>query len=528
MHGCKGHNGKAPVWRGWVALTAALLAATLPWATARAADWDVGYEASLTASAGSGDFAPSYLMANNHGVLTQPATTTGRFLTSGITTNSHNFSFCFGVDVIGGYAKKTGYELYDAETATTTTRQAKNASLWIQQLYAEMAYRSIFASIGMKEEYSVIVNQELSSGDLCMSGNSRPMPGIMVGFVDFQDIPLTGGMLQINGEVGYYKTLDGSWMEDRYNYYNSFITTDYVLHYKYLHLRTAPHLPLSVTIGMQAACQIGGTASYYENGVLTETITTSLSLKDYFKAFIPSSGGSAEGDQVYYEGNHLGTWDLLVRYRLPSEDELMVYYQSLWEDGSSIGKQNGWDGLYGIEYSAAYEGPIEAVVVEYLDLTNQSGPIHWAPADYSGEGSTTITNEATGADDYYNNYSYNGYQYYGMSMGSPFVRSAIYNTDGYLRITDNRIRAFHIALQGHLAWNFQYRAKFGYRKSWGTPFIPLTATRSATSFMLEGIYYVPSIDGLSVKCQFGADFGELVGKNVGGLVTVTYSGIFGK
>ena len=96
--------------------------------------------------------------------------------------------------------------------------------------------------------------------------------------------------------------------------------------------------------------------------------------------------------------------------------------ESPWEDGSGIGKLNGFDGLYGIEYSSGNKSIINGAVVEYLDFTNQSGPIHWAPNDFPG---TTIKVQATGADDYYNNYAYNGYQYYGMSIGSPFIKSPL-------------------------------------------------------------------------------------------------------
>lgn len=493
---------------------------------AGAVDYDIGYEASLTASTGSGDFAPSYLMANNHGVLTQPNSTTLRLMSSGELNLSDRFTLCFAVDVIGGYASETDYQIYDTETESMVLRSAPNAPVWIQQLYAELAYRSVFLSLGMKEEYSVLVNQDLSSGDLCFSGNARPMPGVLAGFVDFQDIPLTKGWIQVIGAVGYYASLDENWMKDRYNYYNYYIAYDYMMHYKYMHLRTNPDKKFCFTIGCQSSCMIGGINETYKLGALTQKTKTGIGLEEVFTAFIPGPGGETEGDKAFCEGNHLGTWDTMLRYRFNNDDELMIYYQSLWEDGSGIGKLNGFDGLYGIEYSGAYEGIIEGVVIEYLDLTNQSGAVHYDPEDH--ENGDLISSDATGADDYYNNYAYCGYQYYGMALGSPFVRTAIYNTDGYMRITDNRIRAFHIGLQGHIGQNLSYRAKFGYRKSWGTPYIPLSQTRSATSTMLELSYDCPFAPGLSVKAQFGTDRGELVGDNTGGLVTISYNGLFGK
>lgn len=506
-------------------LSALITVALMP-ITAGAVDYDIDYQVSLTANAGSGDFAPSYLMANNHGVLTQPGSTTLRLSTGGEINLSNRLTLSFGVDLMGGYSSETDYQLYDTQSESMVMRSASNAPVWMQQLYAELSYRSVFLSLGMKEEPSVFVNQDLSSGDLCFSGNARPMPGVLAGFVDFQDIPLTNGWIQVNGAIGYYASLDKSWMEDRYNYYNYYIAYDYMMHYKYMHLRTNPDKPFCFTIGCQSACMIGGVNEKYSLGVLEYKTKTSIGLEEVFTAFIPGPGGDTEGDKAFCEGNHLGTWDTMLRYRFNNDNELMIYYQSLWEDGSGIGKLNGFDGLYGIEYSSANEGLIEGVVLEYLDLTNQSGAVHYDPDDH--ENGNLISSDATGADEYYNNYAYCGYQYYGMALGSPFVRSAIYNTDGYMRITDNRIRAFHLGLQGHIGSNLQYRAKFGYRKSWGTPIVPLSQTRSATSTMLELGYDFPSISGLSIKAQFGTDRGELVGHNTGGLITITYNGAFGR
>ena len=80
---------------------------------------------------------------------------------------------------------------------------------------------------------------------------------------------------------------------------------------------------------------------------------------------------------------------------------------------------NGFDGLWGLEYRSDHSNKlITGAVIEYIDFTNQSGPIHWTPNDRPG---TPITSHSSGADDYYNNYIYNGYQSRGLSIGSPFV-----------------------------------------------------------------------------------------------------------
>ena len=370
-----------------------------------AADHEALWNVSLTSALGNGDFAPSYIMNNRNGVLTQSSGVLARAGVEYSLNISSHFSLCAGADVVGGVQSATDYGLYSPVSARVEPRNAKEALVWLQQFYARAQFRNVFLTLGMRERESVLVNQRLSSGDLCFSGNIRPMPGVTAGFADFCNIPLTGGWVQICGEVGYFKALDKKWKENRYNFEDQFITTGYTYNYKYLHLRTNPSKPFSLTIGMQAACQIGGTYRSYKDGDMKKEVHEKAGLKQLIKAFFPGSGGSAGGDQVYYEGNHVGTWDVMGRLQLRSGDELKLYYQSPWEDGSGIGKLNGFDGLYGVEYVAARRGIVDGAVLEYIDLMNQSGPMHWAPGDFEG---TPILGQATGADDYYNNYFYDG------------------------------------------------------------------------------------------------------------------------
>lgn len=516
------HRGDAHRGSGIARRVAMLAGACVCAVVVFAAEHSTSYGASLITNVGNGDFAPSYIMANNGGVFTQPNSLLARAQMEYALTDVGRFSFYIGGDVIGGGSSATKYGLYDVAAGKNNYRDVSASKVWLQQLYGTAEFRNVFLTLGMLERGSVFVNQELSSGDMCLSGNTRPMPGVAAGFIDFCNIPLTGGWVQICGELGYFKVLDSKWLENHYNYRNYNITTGYVFHYKYLHLRTNPSKPFSLTIGMQSACQIGGKSITYFNGAKLSEVSAKIGVKQLLKAFVPGSGGS--GGDTYYEGNHLGTWDVMGRYRLASGDEVKVYYQSPWEDGSGIGKLNGFDGLYGIEYMSSRQGIIDGAVIEYIDLMNQSGPIHWAPGDFAG---TPMQGEATGADDYYNNYFYNGYQYNGLSLGTPLIRTAIYNTDGYLRITDNRLRGFHAAVTGHLTPDVKYVAKIGYRRSHGTPLVPLIKSRSATSMLIEGSYNCTGkLEGLTVKGQVAGDFGSLLGNNFGVMVAVSYNGLF--
>ena len=481
----------------------------------------IDYRVALTANAGSGDFAPYYMMSNVHGTLTQPYSTLLRASAEKKMDSSQRFSYGFGVDVIGGYTSNTSYARYDNSSKSWYVNEQGPAPVWLQQLYAEVKYRCLFISAGMKERGSVLVNDALSSGDMTYSANARPIPGVRMGFVDFQDIPLTRGWVQIRGELSYgYGGVSADWLENHYNYHDAFICTKEWYCYKYVHFRTNPDKPFSFLVGMQSTCQFGGEFHQYFNGneATDRYQDRSLNIGSFFKAIIPMVGNSN-----YYEGNHLGSWDVLGRYRFRNGSELKVYYQSPWEDGSGIGKLNGFDGLYGVEYRSNGSGIVEGAVVEYIDLTNQSGPMHWAPGQF--DLGYLIPNETTGSDDYYNNVDYNGYQVYGQVIGSPFIKSPIYNTDGHMRITDNRLRGFHVGLMGHITPQVSYRLLASYRYSWGTPYVPSLEKTHGTSASIEGTYRPSSVPGLSVKAQLAIDRGSLLGDNFGGLLTVSYEGL---
>lgn len=479
-------------------------------------------EAGVTAGGGKGDLAPHYITAGRGGTITQANNALIHASLEHKTDTTTRFSWGAGVELWGGWTSSVDYGYWVDGLGLERINSQHPARAWVQQAWAEAKYRSMFITVGQKQHQSQIVNNKLSSGDMTMSGNARPQPGVQIGFVNFQNIPFTRGWVQVDGKMGYYKLTDKDWINNHNNHYNHFTTTGYWMHYKYMYFRTKPGQRVVATIGMQSACQFGGTRTIRENGTVTQVIKQKVSAKTFFKAFIASSGDAGSGDD-YYEGNHLGSWDIALDVNLNNGAVLRGYYQSPWEDGSGIGKLNGFDGLWGLEYRAARPGIISGVVVEYIDLTNQGGPIHWAPRDHNG---TPLTNQATGADDYYNNYAFNGYHALGMSIGSPFVQSPIYNTDGYTRYADNMMRGAHVGIMGKLTSELDYRLMASHRKSWGTHLIPRIKPVEVTSFMLEATYSPRRISGLGIKAQLAMDRGSLTGNNTGALVSITYNGNF--
>lgn len=503
--------------------TRLLIIAVLPWLVSMAAHGEkadsvftVDYSARAIVAAGGGDFAPYYIMSNRNGILTQSKDALLDLKLSHDWDGSRRFSYGFGVEVIGGYSSSTDYMRFQDGGFGAQSRHPANFRL--QQLYGQVRYRGVFLTAGLKEYASDFVNPSLSSGDLVESGNSRPVPQVRVGFNDFQNIPFTNGWVQIQGEISYGKMPDNRWLRNHYNYFDSHINQGALYSYKRCRFRTNPSQPFCATVGMQVGAFFGGTTSWYENGQLVQTKEFSRGVKQFFKMFIPTDGGLD-----YYSGSSLGSWDVKFRYRLRNGSELMAYMQKPWEDGSGIGFLNGFDGVWGVEYKASKPAIVNGAVFEYLDFTNQSGPFHWDPDDDPG---TTVTSRAEGADNYYNNHEYNSYANYGMAIGSPFLVSPIYNTDGYMQFAANRVRGFHIGIEGMISSQLSYKLMGGYRRSWGNGNIPFISPKDDTSFMLEAVYTPVSLPAVSFKGAFALDHGSLLGNNTGGLLTVAYSGNF--
>ncbi|MGN0228610.1 MAG: capsule assembly Wzi family protein [Muribaculaceae bacterium] len=491
-----------------------------------AAQCAIDYEAKITVNIGDGELAPHYIMSNRYGTVTQCKSTLASVEVSHPMDTTKRFSYGFGAELWGGWASDAEYQRYSSGQWSGNNQHPSR--VWLQQLYGELKYRGGVIAVGVQQHRNQLVDADLGSGDLVLSGNARPMPGVRIGFIDYQNVPLTNGWVQVGGELAYYKDMQDSWLENHYNYYSSGITRDSYSNYQRCYFRTKPQARLSVTVGMQSAAQFLGERTTYSRGFVQKVDKSHNTVEAFFKAFWPGAGkseSSIPADVAYYEGNHVGSWDLAVRYSLRDGSTIRGYFQKPFEDGSGIGMMNGFDGVYGIEYHPAENGWINGAVVEYFDFTNQSGPMHWAPGDSPD---SPIKGQATGSDNYYNNYFYNGYASRGMSIGTSVLPAPIYNSDGKMFYKHNLVRGFHAAIMGNVTSRLRYRAMVMYRKSWGSQSLLMLNPLHSTSAMVEGEYRFCGALPLTVKAQVAVDRGKLVGNNVGCLVSVVYRGSINK
>ena len=483
------------------------------------ADLPLDYHVSVAAQGSSESLAPYMLGSWNEGRYVEGS---GIWQEAGISKAldaDRRFSWSAGVDYILGYGSKTDYDRYNPESGTFSPHAAKMPVIRLTQLYAKVKYRSVFLTAGMKNEGSFLLDDALSSGDLTRSNNAAAIPGVAIGFLDFVDIPFTKGWVQINGEIMYGRMLDSGFKENEFNYFSGVRTMNLWYNYKRCYFRTNPEKPFHVTVGMQAAGMFGGSSFYYQKGKRIDAIVRGFRVKDALQMLFPREGG-----EDYYTGSHLGSWDLKATYRLKDGSDVSAYFEWPWEDGSGIGRANGWDGLWGVQYNFARKGIVSKAVVEYLDFTNQSGPIHYAPHDHPNN---CLTGHASGADDYYNNDDYGAYTNYGMGIGTPFLKAPIYNRTGALGYLNNRARGFHAAVEGNPSDRWSYRAMVGYQVAGGNGWVPVPRRLHCTSAMLEAkVSPLRNLPGFEIDARMAFDAGSLRGDNFGARVRLSYTGDF--
>lgn len=467
-----------------------------PWLLCHAEAQTVTYDLTAETAVGTGDFTAFQLTANRHHVLsTRPNTAYLRGAVNAEHQLAEDWILSGAVDLIGSVHA--------------------DHKVYLQQCYANLGWKDFFFEVGAREQKPVLRNELLSSGTFGKGTNAKPIPQIHVGTKDFWTIPYTKGWLQASFDFGYGKFLDSNYREDNFLQHpgaNIKYTTGILYHQKHLYFRTNPEKMFFVTAGIEHVAQFGGTNHDFTKG--TEKVTSKdTNLKAFWKVILPL------GDSNYYEndamedwvyGNHLGSMTVQLGWNIDKEHLLQAYLDNIFEDGSGIRKSNGWDGLWGLEYHNKSEGRqyVRGAVVEYFQTTNQSGPLHYDGGDYPEPIRSQITDKVTGNDDYYNHEFYCGYAHYGMTPGNPLITSPIYNKNGDSHYLDNRVKAWHVGVNGEITDRLSYLVKGSYREGWGTYHRPLDEKHHSFDAMFQGIY---TLGAWQFSAAYAFDKGNIYG-----------------
>ena len=310
--------------------------------------------------------------------------------------------------------------------------------------------------------------------------------------------------------------------QERFTAGRSKYTKETLFHSKaaFLKVENLQKSPVSVELGIEMAAQFGGDC-YYPDGTV---LRTPDSWKDFFRIFFPSNGdsGASESDQINILGNHVGSYSAAVGYHFPTW-KIKAYWEHFFEDRSGMTLTYGmWrDCLAGLEVTLPENPFVKTIVGEFLYTKHQSGAFHYfaTPA---------IDHSFTGADNYYNNSQYAGWEHWGQGIGNPLVTSPIYNKDGNLAFESNRVKGFHIGLNGSPTPEIDYRILVSVAKHWGTYGSPYRNIRRNQNGLLEVTYKPEQIRGWSFTLAGAVDGGNMLGESWGGMLTIRKTGLIGK
>lgn len=454
------------------------------------------YEVSANASFSGGDYTPFWLVSNRYGLASLEKN--NGYIRAGLfrpLQEKQQFTFAYGLDLAAAYRF--------------------TSDVVIQQAYLQLKYRCWGAEIGSRQHAPEMKNEWLTAGGLTESSNARPIPQVRVGILQYSLIPRTKNWLHVKGWVAYGRMTDDRFQRD-YVGSAGVRSKGVIYHNKSLFLKADNgKFPLFAEAGAIMSAEFGGKVFHY--GVMTDLPS---SFSEYFKAFIPMPGGSDAPlyDQLNINGNQVGSWLFSLGYRV-KDWTFRVYYEHFYEDHSMMFLQYPWyDGQVGLEITFPKNPFFSSFVYEYLGMKDQAGPVYH-------DSTPQIPDQISAQDNYYNHGIYPGWQHWGMGIGSPLLVSPLYNDIHNLRFSHNRIKAHHIGLSGQPSDEWNYRFLATCIRSWGTYVDPLFEVEQNFSTMIEVNYAPKKLSGWSISGTLALDYGDLIGRSTGGMITIKKSGL---
>jgi len=408
----------ARIERSWYWLFLAGWLALLP-AQGQPVAWTLAVESGLIAT--TADSLPFWLHANRLGMV-DPTGSGGYLQLAGTIEGRLHGSWRWeaGAQVVG--------------------RLSPRRTLFFPELYAGVRGRLLRLWIGRRAYEIGETAGPLSMGSLDTGLNATPLPKMVIETPGYLPVPWTNGHLEIRGYLAH------GWFNDPRD------TRGAYLHQKFLYGRLKVW-GWQLYGGLVHDAQWGGTSPIY--GPQPDGID------DWWRVFWGMAGApdAPPADQIYYQGNHLGIWDVGLKGQIGGV-ALHVYRHFLFNDKDGLKLKNPGDGLLGIVLS--FEGlPVTRLVYEYLYSKRQSGPEPPSPGR-GGPGG--------GQDNYYNHWLYrSGWTYYGRTISNPlFFPYPDGQIVGFNHIANNRIVAHHVGLAGTLPGAVGYTFMVTYSRNYGT------------------------------------------------------------
>ena len=251
-------------------------------------------------------------------------------------------------------------------------------------------------------DFSLYLNDSLSSGSMLISKNAEPIPKIgILSSYKYKGLDFNFGIAH-----GSFKK-------------NDIYTKAPMLHEKFIYLNSIKN-EYEFGVGIVHEAMWGGSTEDFGD--------FGNSFKDFLKIFISADGPFLEGQSHANSlGNHLGIWDFYYK-RERNNKELKLYYQHFFEDTSGLRFANRLDGLWGIEFSDSIKNI--NILFEYLNTENQDRDPPYVD------------------DSYYNNSQYSGgWSYKGYTLGNPFIN----------HLDDNPSKVLHLGIMKNDFNKYNYK-----------------------------------------------------------------------
>ena len=379
------------------------------------------------------------------------------------------------------------------------------ADVLINKLYLKLRFHFLEVSLGSRHYSNDVEYEPLSSGGMLFSRNALPLPGIRAGFNRFVSVPFIFDMLQLNGAISH------SYFTDQLDFKNV------MLHHKYVNFKLGKPLPVRLLYRFDHVVQWGG------KSLIPGVNDQPSSWQDFVAVLLVKSGreGATTSDQINVLGNHIISQSLKMEVET-SQWMMTTYWQGILEDKPFrfLGyTMNSPDGLWGLTWQNKRPGWVKALLYEFLNTTDQSGPYHDRDGVVYG-----------GADNYYTGFYASGWSHRGNMMGTPFVPARVYTPGMPIDSVVNRVRAHHFGVEGG-SKRLKFRLKASFVKGYAgnfNDFIPMTLVKVNRQryYMLNVDYALPRWQDYYLGVALGVDRGTHTGNATGLQVSLRKSGLF--
>ncbi|MFN4146525.1 MAG: capsule assembly Wzi family protein [Runella sp.] len=384
------------------------------------------------------------------------------------------------------------------------TKHSPPQFLWPEG-YAKLRWRWVELYAGRWHQVQGLGDSTLTSGFVAWSDNALPMPKVHLQTRGFVPLQWWGQFLAFN--VGYA---------------HGWFTVPYIkkayLHQKYFYVRLGkPHHTLHFYTGLNHQVIWGGQADYLKgsdfavNGQLPATWLDYVTVVTGRYPDALSSSRYTAFDGTNRIGNHLGSIDVALQYRLPNA-QWLFYHQHLYEDASGLAFQNFPDGLTGLQFKNLRKGSVQlkSMVLEFLTTTHQSGRIFDPAARFQG------------ADNYFNHGQYTeGWSYRGQSLGTPFLSPHFYLlADGIGFFPNNRVKVGHWGSSVGLSKNVSLTTLFSYSHNLGTFSHTFSPAIGQLSALLSAQITFSRWSGGVLTASYALDTGDLYPRVTGGYLSL--------